>query len=39
MISKILVPHDGTEMSDRAVEKATELAKAFKAQLILVHVI
>ena len=39
MISKILVPHDGTEMSDRALEKAIELAKAFKAQLILLHVI
>ena len=39
MISKILVPHDGTEMSDRALKKATELAKAFKAELILLHVI
>ena len=39
MISKILVPHDGTEMSDKALEKAVELAKAFDAQLILLHVI
>lgn len=39
MISKILVPYDGTEMSDRALGKATELAKAFRAQLILLHVI
>ena len=39
MISKILVPHDGTEMSDRTLEQATELAKALKAQLILLHVI
>jgi len=27
MIAKILVPHDGTEMSDRAFRKAVELAK------------
>lgn len=39
MISKILVPHDGTEMSNRALKKATELAKAFDAHLILLHVI
>ena len=39
MISKILIPHDGTEMSDKAFEKAVELAKMFKAELILLHVI
>lgn len=39
MVSKILVPHDGTEMSDRALEKATEFAKAFGAELVLLHVI
>jgi len=39
MISKILVPHDGTEMSDRAFKKAHELAKMFKAEMILLHVI
>ena len=39
MISKILVPHDGTEMSDKAFEKAVELAKMFKAKLVLLHVI
>ena len=39
MISKILVPHDGTEMSDKALEKAVELANVFKAELILFHVI
>jgi len=39
MISKILVPHDGTEMSDKALEKAVELAKTFKAELVLFHVI
>lgn len=39
MISKILVPHDGTEMSDKALERAVELAKAFNAQLVLLNVI
>ena len=39
MISKILVPHDGTEMSDKAFEKAVELAKVFKAEMVLLHVI
>jgi nucleotide-binding universal stress UspA family protein len=39
MMSKILVPHDGTEMSDKALDRAVELAKAFNAQIILLHVI
>ena len=39
MISKILVPHDGTEMSDKAFKKAVELAKMFKAKLVLLHII
>lgn len=39
MISKILVPHDGTDMSDKALKKAIELAKAFNAQLVLLNVI
>jgi nucleotide-binding universal stress UspA family protein len=39
MISKILVPHDGTEMSDKALAKAVELAKAFNAQITLLNVI
>jgi nucleotide-binding universal stress UspA family protein len=39
MISKILVPHDGTEMSDKALEKAVELTKALDAELVLLHVI
>lgn len=38
-ISKILVPHDGTEMSDKAFRKATKLAKALAAELVLLHVI
>ena len=39
MISKILVPHDGTEMSDKAFKNAVELAKMFKAKLVLLHII
>ena len=39
MISKILVPHDGTEMSDKAFKIAVELAKKFKAKLVLLHII
>lgn len=39
MISRILVPHDGTDMSDKAFIKAVELAKAFKSRIILLHVI
>ena len=39
MIAKILVPHDGTEISNRAFERATEFAKAFKTEILLLHVI
>lgn len=38
-IAKILLPHDGTEMSDRAVDKAKEFAQAFNADLLVLHVI
>ena len=33
MIAKILVAHDGTEISNRAFERATEFAKAFNQKL------
>jgi nucleotide-binding universal stress UspA family protein len=39
MAYRILVPHDGTEMSYNALEKAIDFAKALKAEIILVHVI
>ena len=39
MTVKILVPHDGTEMSDKALKKAVEFAVALKSQIILLHVI
>jgi nucleotide-binding universal stress UspA family protein len=39
VVSRILVPHDGTEMSDRALEKATEFARALKADIIIAHIV
>lgn len=39
MTSKILLPHDGTEISDKALDKAKEFAKAFNAELYILHVI
>jgi nucleotide-binding universal stress UspA family protein len=37
--SHILVPHDGTEMSDMALSKATEFAKALDAEITIVHIV
>jgi nucleotide-binding universal stress UspA family protein len=39
MIAKILVPQDGTEITNKAFEKAIEFAKAFNAEILLLHVI
>ncbi|NOJ27542.1 MAG: hypothetical protein DA330_05980 [Nitrososphaera sp.] len=39
MVSRILLPHDGTGMSDKALEKATELAKAMKSEMLIVHIV
>jgi nucleotide-binding universal stress UspA family protein len=39
MIAKILVPHDGTEISNRAFERAIEFAKAFDTEILLLHII
>jgi len=36
---KILLPHDGTKISDKALEKSKEFAKAFNAELYVLHVI
>lgn len=36
---KILMPHDGSEVADRAFEHAIAIAKAFDAKLILLTVI
>ena len=39
MTRKILLPHDGTKISDKALEKSKEFAKAFNAELYILHVI
>ncbi len=39
MIHNIIVTDDGTEVSDRAIEVATEIAKPCNANLTLLHVI
>lgn len=37
--SRILLPHDGSEMSDKALDKAIEFCKSFKSQLIILYVV
>ncbi len=37
--AKILVPHDGSEQSDRALELAVKVAKAANSRIVLLHVI
>ena len=39
MINKILLPHDGTEISDKALEKSKEFVKAFNAEFYILHII
>jgi nucleotide-binding universal stress UspA family protein len=39
MVSRIIVPYDGTEMSDRTLSKATEFAKAMKSEMVIVHIV
>ena len=39
LISKILLPHDGTEISDKTLEKSKEFAKALNAELHILHII
>ena len=38
-ISKILLPHDGTEMSTRAADNAREFAKSLNAEIFLLHIV
>ena len=38
-IAKILVPHDGTEASDKALDKAVELARSLGSEVIILNVI
>jgi nucleotide-binding universal stress UspA family protein len=37
--SLILVPHDGTEISEKALKKAVEFAQALRAKIILLHIV
>ena len=37
MTQKILVPHDGSEMSDKALNKAIEFSKLLNSELIILH--
>jgi nucleotide-binding universal stress UspA family protein len=37
--SSILMPHDGSEMSDKALDEATKFAKLFSSKIILLHVV
>lgn len=39
MIHRILVPHDGTAASDKALMAAIDLTRAFRAEMIMLHVI
>lgn len=36
---KILVPHDGSNMSDKALDKAIEFAKALNSEIIILHIV
>lgn len=39
MTQKFLVPHDGSELSDRALNKAIEFAKLLKSEIIILHIL
>ena len=39
MTSKILLPHDGTKISDKVLDKSKEFAKALNAELHILHII
>ena len=39
MTSKVLVPYDGSEMSDEALDKAIEFSKPFKSEIIILYVL
>jgi len=39
LINKILLPHDGTAISDKTLEKSKEFAKALNAELHILHII
>jgi nucleotide-binding universal stress UspA family protein len=37
--SRILVPHDGSEMSDKALDKAIDFSRAFQSEIIILHIV
>ena len=37
--SKILVPHDGSEMSDKALDKAIDFSMASQSKIIILHIV
>jgi nucleotide-binding universal stress UspA family protein len=39
MTSKVLLPYDGSEMSDKALDKAIEFSKALKSEMIILHIL
>lgn len=39
MTQKILVPHDGSEMSDKALNKAIEFSKLWNSEIIILHIL
>ncbi len=39
MTSKVLVPYDGSETSDKALDKAIEFSKALKSEMIILHIL
>lgn len=39
MARPILLPHERTEMSDRALERAIEFARAYGSEIIIVHIV
>ncbi|NTW72453.1 MAG: universal stress protein [Eubacteriaceae bacterium] len=38
-MKKILIPIDGSEYSDRAIEKGKEIAKAFDSSIVIINVV
>jgi nucleotide-binding universal stress UspA family protein len=39
MTSRILVLYDDSEMSDKALDKAIDFSKAFKSEIIILHIL
>ena len=37
--TRIRVPHDGSEMSEKALDKAIEFCKVFKSEIIILHIV